>query len=161
MRTQPEATFDQAQHRWKLDQSDYFIRQLAYLPGEGVGVNGAFFIRGHLAMHGQALYISAMGFTAAQRMGKVHFSASATAAVNSREVFAGPLTVGEESSMWPDDEYSPIGSVTIQLPAPEAGDTLAVTIRGTYIYSAAEGRAVPMPPSGTITLSLASEAVAK
>lgn len=63
--------------------------------------------------------------------------------------------------MWPDDEYSPIGSVTIQLPTPEAGDTLAVTIRGTYIYSAAEGRAVPMPPSGTITLSLASEAVAK
>lgn len=150
---------NQAQYRWTLAQSDYFIRQLAYLPVEGVGANGTFFIRGHLALHGRVLYISAMGFTAAMRMGKVHFSASVTAVINGKEIFSGSLTAGEGNSMWPDDEYSSIGSVSIELPAPDAGDSISVTIHGTYIYSAAEGRAVPMPPRGTLTLSVTSEAL--
>jgi len=148
---------NQAQYQWTLAQSEYFIRQLAYLPVEGVGANGTFFISGHLALHGRVLYISAMGFTAAMRMGKVHFSASVTAVINGKEIFSGPLTAGEGNSMWPDDEYSPIGSVSIELPAPDAGDSISVTIHGTYIYSAAEGRAVPMPPRGSVTLSVASE----
>lgn len=151
---------EQLDYKWELSSRDYFIRQVAYLPAEGVGVNGSFFIRGSLALNGRKLFLSAMGFTAAKRMGKVHFSASAIVELNGKELFSGPLQHGDGAGMWPVDEYSPIGSVVIELPAAQQEDQASITIRGSYIYSAPEGNAVPIPPRGAVTLPLtATEAL--
>src|SRR5690606_40770709 len=63
-------------YKWQTGTNQYTIRQAAYLPVEGVGVNGTYFIKGSLALNEGRLFISAMGFTAASRVGRAHFNAT-------------------------------------------------------------------------------------
>lgn len=95
-----------------------------------------------------------MGFTAATRLGRVLFNATVTVSLNGREIHNSQLVLGSEPGMWPADGYTPIGSVSVDLPEPKQADQASITIRGGYIYSAPEGNAVPLPPTGTITLPL-------
>lgn len=144
----------QPRFKWQIGTDRYAIKQAAYLPAEGVGVNGSYFIKGSLALNERSLFISAMGFTAAKRLGRVHFNATVTVSLNGREIHNVPLVLGSDPGMWPVDEYAPIGSVSVDLPEPKQTDQASITIRGGYIYSAPEGNAVPLPPSGAITLQL-------
>jgi len=149
--TQPQT---QSRYNWQIATDHYVIRQAAYLPAEGVGVNGSYFIKGSLVLNERSLFISAMGFTAATRLGHVLFNATVTVSLNGREIHNYQLVLGSDPGMWPVDGYAPIGSVSVDLPEPKQTDQASITIRGGYIYSAPEGNAVPLPPSGAITLSL-------
>lgn len=140
--------------RWRLDSSQYTIRQVAYLPAEGVGVNGTFFLKGSLALNERGLFVSAMGFTAAARLGKVQFQATVKVELNGNEIIFVPVKIGKEAGLWPVGDYLPIGSININVPTPQANDVMQVTISGTYIYSAPEGRAIPMPSTGVVTISV-------
>ncbi len=140
--------------KWELGSREYVIRQLAYLPAEGVGVNGTYFIKGALALNGQELFASAMGFTAAAQQGRVQFSAWIMVELNGREIASGFFRPNEKGSAWPVDEYIAIGSLVIELPAPKPSDEATITIRGSYIYSAPEGSAAPVPYSNSITIPL-------
>lgn len=151
MPSQPQA---KPRYKWQIGTNQYTIRQAAYLPVEGVGVNGTYFIKGSLALNDGRLFISAMGFTAATRVGRTHFNAAITVSLNGREIHNAALEIGRDPGLWPADGYAPIGSVSIDLPEPESTDQASITIRGGYIYSAPEGRAVPLPPTGSITLPL-------
>lgn len=140
--------------KWELGSREYAIRQLAYLPAEGVGVNGTYFIKGALALNGQELFASAMGFTAAAQQGRVQFSAWIMVELNGREIASAFFRPNEEGSAWPVDEYIAIGSLVLELPDPKPGDKATITIRGGYIYSAPEGSAVPVPYSNSIAIPL-------
>ncbi|GGI88273.1 hypothetical protein GCM10009083_00780 [Halopseudomonas pertucinogena] len=61
---------------------------------------------------------------------------------------------GADPGMWPADEFTPIGSVSLDLPEPKQMNQASITIRGGYIYSAPEVNAVPLQPTGAITLPL-------
>lgn len=141
---------------WHLEANQYAIRQVAYLPAEGVGVNGSFFLKGSLVLNDRGLFVSAMGFTAAVRLGKVQFQATVKVELNGTELFYEPLTIGKEAGIWPDGDYLPIGSININVPSPQADDQMQVTISGTYIYSVPEGRAVPIPSTGAVTIPIKS-----
>lgn len=149
--TQPQP---QPRYKWQISTDNYTIRQAAYLPAEGVGVNGSYFIKGSLVLNKGSLFIYAMGFTAAKRLGRVHFNAAVTVSVNGHEIYNAPIMHGADPGMWPVDEFTPIGSVSLDLPEPKQMDQASITIRGGYIYSAPEGNAVPLPPTGAITLPL-------
>ena len=162
--TLPEETAHQAQqengknatYKWHIAQKDYIIKQLAYLPTEGVGVNGTFFIKGSLNFIDHEIFISAMGFSAAQRMGKTTFHCSATIELNGVEIASIPFQQGKEAGIWPADEYSPIGTVTVALPEPKANDTIQISLSGGYTYSSPEGRAVPIPSMASQTITISS-----
>ncbi|PCD00500.1 PAAR domain-containing protein [Halopseudomonas pelagia] len=140
---------------YQLDAQEFNLRQVAFLPAEGVGVNGTFFIKGSLSLSGRELFISAMGFTAADHMGTVHFQAAAKVLIDGRQILSTPLVVDRnEAGLWPNDQYVPIGSAVLTLPAPELGNVVQVVISGGYIYSAPEGSAVPIPPTGAVTIPL-------
>lgn len=149
--TQPQP---QPRYKWQIGANYYSIRQAAYLPAEGVGVNGSYFIKGSLVLNEGSLFISAMGFTAAKHLGRVHFNAAVTVSLNGREIHNAPLVHGADPGMWPADEFTPIGSVSLDLPEAKQTDQASITIRGGYIYSTPEGNAVPLPPTGAITLPL-------
>lgn len=150
----PHQLQTQPRFKWQIGTDRYAIRQAAYLPAEGVGVNGSYFIKGSLALNEGSLFISAMGFSAAKRLGRAHFNATATVSLNGREIHNAPLVLSSDPGMWPVDGYAPIGSVSVDLPEPKQTDQASITVRGGYIYSAPEGNAVPLPPSGAITLQL-------
>ena len=57
--------------------------------------------------------------------------------------------------MWPASDYLPIGSATLTLPAVQPGDEVSLLIKGGYIYSAPEARAVPIPGNGVVSINLA------
>lgn len=138
----------------RLEAADYSIRQLAYLPVEGVGVNGIFFIKGDLKLDGQQLFVSALGFTTALMQGNVEFHATAEIQVNGKRSSFASLQ-RREQEMWPAGDYVPIGSATLTLPAVQPLDEVLLLVRGGYIYSAPEGRAVPMPSAGAASIALA------
>lgn len=140
---------------YQLNAQEFNLRQVAFLPAEGVGVNGTFFIKGSLSLSGRELFISAMGFTAADHMGNVHFQAAAKVLIGGRQILSTPLVVDRnEAGLWPNDQYVPIGSAVLTLPAPELGNVVQIVISGGYIYSAPEGSAVPIPPTGAVTIPL-------
>lgn len=150
----PSRSKDKAVYSWQLGSSQYTIRQAAFLPAEGVGVNGTFFIRGSMWLEGSSLFVSAMGFTAAQQSGEVQFYVLVSAELNGKEVFSGSLQLGKEAAVWPDDGYMPVGSADIDLPAPKENDVVQITISGSYVYSVIAGSAVPMPRTGATTIPL-------
>lgn len=148
----------QTRARYRLASPSYVIKQMAYLPVEGIGVNGTFFIKGSLGLDGQKLFVSSMGFSAAKRVSTLHFHAKVALSLNGKSQAPTPLQYGQEAQLWPDDkDYAPIGSATIELPAPRSGDQIEITISGGYVYSAAEGRAVPIPAEGSVTIPLLLE----
>ncbi len=140
---------------YQLESPEFNLRQVAFLPAEGVGVNGTFFIKGALSLNGRELFVSAMGFTAANHMGTVHFQAAAQVLVDGRQILSVPLVMDRnEAGLWPNDQYAPIGSTFLTLPPPELGSAVHIVVSGGYIYSVPEGRAVPIPPTGAVTIPL-------
>ncbi|MBO1112874.1 hypothetical protein [Bordetella petrii] len=125
-------------------QFPYTLRQLAYLPARGTGVNGSYFLRGHYTVTGRDISVSAMGFTSAMQAGSVRFFASARVSVDGQPGEAHPLTQ-DEPGYWPTDEYAPIGAAQWELPEVRHGQSIALLISAGYVFETASGRAVPMP----------------
>lgn len=47
-------------------------------------------------------------------------------------------------SYWPNDGYSPIGTVEMMLPAPQSNAKITLFLSASYIYTTGHGSAVPM-----------------
>ncbi|MDM9557537.1 hypothetical protein [Bordetella petrii] len=125
-------------------QFPYTIRQLAFLPAQGTGVNGSYFLRGHYTVQGNVITVSAMGYTAAMHKGTASFFASARLDIDGTPGEPHFLTL-DEPGYWPSDEYVPVGSASWQLPEVRHGQSVTLVISGGYVFSAAAGRAAPMP----------------
>ncbi len=141
--------------QYQLKQKSYQLNQPAYLLVEGVGALATFNIRGSLALNdGSSLFVSAMGYTSAGRIGMANFHASACVRVNGKDGSEVSLSRTGSSEAWPDDGFSPIGTAVLPLPAPSEGDKVELVIKGGYIYEADEGRAVPIRPSGSTVIPI-------
>jgi type VI secretion system secreted protein VgrG len=139
--------------QYQLKQKSYQLNQPAYLLVEGVGALATFNIRGSLALNdGSSLFVSAMGYTSAGKIGKAIFHASACVRVNGKDGSEVSLSRTGSSEAWPDDGFSPIGTAVLPLPAPSEGDRVELVIKGGYIYEADEGRGVPIPPNGSTVI---------
>lgn len=140
---------------FQLESTEHQLRQIAFLPVEGVGVNGVYFIRTSLRLNGKNLHISAMGFTPAQRSGTIRFHASAALRINGIETESISLIQANSNiSAWPKDEYMPIGSASLALPSPAKNTSAQIIITGGYTYQTRVGSAVPMPSSGELSIPL-------
>lgn len=125
----------------------YQIRQTAYLPAEGVGVNGSYFFKGHITVDNDELFISGKGFTAASHLGRVAYNMNAAVLVDGNEVSRTQLR-NDEPGMWDaSDNYIPVGSARIPLPEVKEGQKVQVVITGSYNYTQGHGYAVPIPPT--------------
>ncbi|PLT15983.1 MULTISPECIES: type VI secretion system tip protein TssI/VgrG [Ralstonia] len=146
------------EYRYQLAQQSYQINQWAYLFVEGVGMNGAFNLKGGLAVKSggaeESIWLSAMGYTSAGRIGKAHFFASASLRINGIEGPSTPLGLDNEAGVWPKDNSSPIGSVVLKLPKADPSMKIELLISGGYIYKGDEGHAVPNPPRGAIAVPI-------
>lgn len=117
---------------------------------EGAGINGAYTIRGSVAVIGNFVSVSAMGFTPimvpSQNRGNVHFHARAALVQRGREVVRVQLT-NNGHGLWPTDEYVPIGSAMIKIPSWLQGEAFSVLIEGGYEFRTSHGTFTPMPPT--------------
>ncbi|CAP42841.1 hypothetical protein [Bordetella petrii] len=125
-------------------QFPYTMRQLAYLPARGTGVNGSYFLRGHYVVDGRDITVSAMGFTSVMRAGSVRFFASARLSIDGQQGEPHPLTQ-DDPGYWPSDEYAPIGAAQWELPEVRHGQSIALVISAGYVFETVSGRATPMP----------------
>lgn len=125
-------------------QFPYTLRQLAYLPVKGTGVNGSYFLRGHYIVTGRRITVSAMGFTSAARAGTARFFATARVSVDGKPGDQHPLTM-DEAGYWPSDEYTPIGAAEWDLPEVRHGQSIMLVVTAGYVFKSAAGQAVPMP----------------
>ena len=82
--------------------------------------------------------------TAAKYVGKVSYIMNAVVKVNCVEKFNLPFNMPDESSIWPSDEYTPIGSIQAVLPEPKYGDEIVLILRGSYNYNSGHGYASPI-----------------
>ena len=130
--------------RYVEGQFPYTLRQLAYLPARGTGVNGSYFLRGHYTVQGRSITVSAMGFTSAMQAGTVRFFASAHILVDGQQGEVHSLTQ-DAAGYWPSDEYAPIGAAQWDLPEIRHGQSIVLVITAGYVFESAAGRAVPMP----------------
>lgn len=141
--------------QYQLRQDSYQLNQLAYLLAEGVGALATFSIKGGLVLsNGTSLFVSAMGYTSAGKIGKALFHASATIRENGKEWTKASLGRSGGAELWPDDGFSPIGTATLSLPPPATSSKVEVVIEGGYVYEADEGRGVPIPATGSIVIPL-------
>jgi len=135
-------------------QFPFTLRQLAYLPARGTGVNGSYFARGHYTVKDGVVSVSAMGYTSAMQAGSVRFFASARLSLDGQPGQSHPLALGEPG-YWPTDEYVPIGAAEWELPEVRHGQAVALVISAGYIFETAAGRATPMPATTERELPLA------
>lgn len=128
----------------------YSIQGRAYLAVEGGGINGIYTIRGSVAVVGNFVTVSAMGFTPMmvpmQSRDSVHFFARAALVQQGREMVRTQLTKNE-AGLWPNDEYVPIGSAMIKIPSYLQGKVFSVLIEGGYEFRTGHGTFTPLPPS--------------
>lgn len=123
---------------------EYHIKQIAFLPAEGVGVGGTFFIRSHITLgENGALFISARGDTAAKAAGTIRYDMYAEIRVDGQVTQKGVFS-NSEPGFWPDDGYSPIGTVKMALPAPQSNSKITLFLSASYTFSTGHGSAVPM-----------------
>ncbi len=123
---------------------EYDIKQVAYLPAEGVGVGGTFFIKGSIFLQRNGdLFISAMGNTAAKSSGTIHYNMYVEIRVDDQTVQKGIFS-NSEDGFWPNDGYSPIGTVKMTLPAANPASKVTLFLSASYICSTGHGSAVPM-----------------
>ena len=147
------ATSDSVQYQ--LKEKSYQLNQPAYLLVEGVGALATFNIKGSLALSsGSLLFVSAMGYTSAGKIGKAIFHATATVRVNGMDGAEVPLSRSSGAELWPANGFTPIGTATLTLPPPSSADKVELIIKGGYIYEADEGRGVPIPPSGSKVIAI-------
>src|SRR5690606_14693166 len=138
----PTRTGEQARHA--EGQCPYTIRLLPSRPAHGTGENGPCSLRGHYTVQGNVITASAMGYTAAMHKGTASFFASARLDIDGAPGEPHSLTL-DEPGYWPSDEYVPVGSASWQLPEVRHGQSVTLVISGGYVFSAAAGRAAPMP----------------
>ncbi|GHC23649.1 hypothetical protein [Aidingimonas halophila] len=149
-------------YEYVAEESEVTMHQLAYLLVEGVGMNGGYSFRNHIAIRGNTLHVSSQGWAPSTQA-----PGSSSAVFNMRaELRDGDLLVEaaalENSGVnaWPDDpRYTPRGHATIRLPEPQAGKKISLRLQGTFIYQTSSGSVSPMPPSTSKTISI--QAVAK
>ena len=136
---------DEDKIKYKTIDESYFIKKISYLFAEGVGANGTFYFKGHVLLKEDgSLFVSALGMTAAKYAGKVSYIMNAVVKVNGVEKNNLPFNMPNESSMWPSDEYTPVGSIQIDLPEPKLGDEILLILSGSYVYNSGHGHASPI-----------------
>lgn len=117
-----------------------------YILAEGVGVHASYNLRGHIVVSGNTLNVSAMGRTAASRIGSVNWFVSA-------KILDGVLDIATQNlgwegvSAWPNDDFTPIGHASFTLPMPPRRLTLQLV--GGYFFSNGPGNLA----SGTTDIS--------
>lgn len=142
---QTALTSPQNNYVYEVINTQYYIKQLAYLPVEGVAaLGGAFFIKGSMMLHEDGeLFISAMGNTAAKAAGEIVYDMYAEIRVDG-QVVKKAIFDNSEPGPWPADEFSPIGSVKMQLPTPQPSAKITVFVSASYTFVTGYGSAKPM-----------------
>ncbi len=152
-RDTPSAGADTPNYRYEEVNRKYYIKQLAYTPVEGIGVNGSYFLRGFILSRNGSLFVSAMGKTGASHLGTARFFGSIEV-LKGDNVIARAGLERRGAAVWPDDGFLPIGSARIQLPSPQDATSLGLKITGGYIFTNASGAAAPLPPRTSETYDL-------
>lgn len=107
-----------------------------YMLAEGVGIHATYNLRGHVTLRGNTLSVSAMGRTAASRLGTVDWFVAAT-------LRDGPVTIASQNlerggiSAWPADDFTPIGHADFSLSMPPR--KLTLQLNGGYFFSSGTG----------------------
>ncbi|MFC3284458.1 hypothetical protein [Litchfieldella rifensis] len=122
--------------RYREFSEPFYKARPDYMLAEGVGVHASYNLRGHVTLRGNTLSVSAMGRTAASRLGSVDWFASAALQDGVLKIAKQNLVM-EGVSAWPDDDFEPIGHATFTLPMPARRLTLQLT--GGYFFSSGSG----------------------
>lgn len=129
-------------HSFTPEKREFFIRKFSYLQQEGIGALGSFYLRGSVVIHGDRLFVSAMGHTPLMTLPEYKNSIEFFASIwvyRSGQPFAHKrLAIGAQEA-WPDDEYAAIGSATIALPPTEAASAYSLEIEGFYTFASGVG----------------------
>lgn len=124
-------------HTFVPEKREFFVRKFSYLQQEGVGALGSLYLRGADVIHGNQLFVSAMGHTAAMTLPEyrdsIEFFASVTVFHAGKRFAHKRLAVGTKE-VWPNDDYVAIGSATISLPPTNASDAYTLIIEGFYTF---------------------------
>lgn len=135
----------------------YSIRRASYLPMEGAGVNGVFTIRGSAALRGNGVFVSAMGNTPImlpyQNRGGVHFYANASLLDGSRLALTRQL-LRNGNGIWPDNDFTPIGSTVLPVPSYLRDKPIQVKIVGGYEFRSSHGVVTPVPGTVSTTITV-------
>ncbi|MCE8003977.1 hypothetical protein [Billgrantia ethanolica] len=126
----------------------------AYLLAEGVGVHATYQLRGHVVLRGNTLIVSAMGTTAASRLGTVSWFATARLYDGILDIAAQNLG-NEGDSLWPKDHFDPIGHTTFTLPMPPR--PLRLVLTAGYFYSSGSGQLAPGTTEVTFDIEVESQ----
>ncbi|PXX91375.1 PAAR domain-containing protein [Halomonas heilongjiangensis] len=144
----------EAVYEYVAEESEVIMNQPAYLPVEGVGLNGGYIFRNHITIRNNTLHISSRGGApSAQAPG------SGTAILNMRaelrdgdQLLETAVLKNTGINAWPDEpQYIPIGHASLPLPAPQPGKALSLYLQGTFQYQTSAGSATPIPPSTSKT----------
>ncbi|MFC4260104.1 hypothetical protein ACFOZ5_13855 [Marinobacter lacisalsi] len=129
-------------HTFVPEKREFFVRKFSYLQQEGIGALGSLYLRGSVAVHGNQLFVSAMGHTAAMTLPEykdsIEFFASVRLLHAGKPVVHKRLAVGA-NQVWPDDEYAAIGSASISLPPTGVSDAYSLVIEGFYTFGSGVG----------------------
>lgn len=139
-----------------VEQSIPFNKpQAAYLPVEGVGVEGSFSIKGVVNVNQNSggqwqATVGASGSTPAGQSGNAEFSGNVQILQNGKVVSSAPLIKPTGSGIYETGTY-PVGTTTLQLPT---SGTVQVRINAGYTLQVPEGRSVPMPSQTSVTIPI-------
>ncbi|WP_372972174.1 hypothetical protein [Marinobacter sp.] len=144
-------------HSFRPEKNEFSIRRASHLPVEGIGINGTFFIKGWVVVRGDTLHVSAAGFSAPMQA-PAHsgaFSFHGTVALLEHgEVVRKKSLLRGSNELWPVDDYAPIGAASVLIPPTSDPLAYSVRIEASYVYSSAEGSAVPIPQFARETIQL-------
>lgn len=144
-------------HSFSPEKNELSVRRASHLPVEGIGINGTFFIKGRVLVRGDTLHVSASGYSAPMEVpansGAFRFHGTVVLLKHGEPVLKKSLARGS-NELWPNDKYAPIGSASIMIPPVEDPLAYSVRIEASYVYSSAEGSAVPMPQFARETIQL-------
>jgi RHS repeat-associated protein len=119
--------------------------QKAYLPVEGIGVNGSFSVKGGYSIVRNSdgtwsIHIAASGKTPASLAGRVVFTGNANLIVDG--VAGKPQMLTMPNNAVYESGISPIGATSLSLPQ---NGIVRLQLQVSYTFKGAEGVAVPMP----------------
>ncbi|MFO7788755.1 MAG: hypothetical protein R6W87_13495 [Halospina sp.] len=129
-------------HHFEPEKNTFRIKKLSYLPQEGVGIHGSFYIKGNVVTRGDSLFVSAMGHTPPMELpeykGAFDFYGSATL-VSNGEVIARKRFKQRNQAVWPENEYAPIGSAKFYLAPSKDPWAYKVRIEAGYWFDSGAG----------------------
>ncbi|WP_083861918.1 PAAR domain-containing protein [Halomonas sp. KM-1] len=148
----PEAEYD-----YVASETEITMNQPAYLPVEGIGVNGGYIFRVHVTIRNNTLQLSARGGAIAAQVpggGKAILGMRADL-MDGAQLLESAVLQNDGINAWPDEPlYRPVGHASFSLPEPQPGKTLSLYLEGTFQYQTSAGSAAPMPPSTSKTISI-------